>query len=342
MSLSEGLIFGACNPLLDVSAKVDMQLLEKYGLKANSAILGDETHIQIYEDIKNNSEIEYIPGGSAQNSLRIASWILKSPNVCTMMGCTGKDEYAETMLKKCQEVGLKTVYQVNTETPTGKCAVLITGKERSLVAHLDAANCFTESHLDNPENWSYVEKAKLFYVSGFFFTVSPESILRFAKFALENKRTFCINLSAPFLCQFFKDKLMTILPYVDILFGNEDEAQAFSKYALNKESTDIKEIAKAISNLPKLNEKTRIVVITQGALPVIMVIGDKIAEIPIKKIDADKIVDTNGAGDAFVGGFVAQYIQGKSLEKSIDCGIWASGLVIQQSGCTFPDKMDYE
>jgi adenosine kinase len=46
------------------------------------------------------------------------------------MGCTGEDEYAEIMKQKAKEVGLNTVYQVNNKTPTGKCAVLITGSER--------------------------------------------------------------------------------------------------------------------------------------------------------------------------------------------------------------------
>jgi len=46
------------------------------------------------------------------------------------MGCIGKDNYAEIMKEKAKEVGLNTVYQVNDKTPTGKCAVLITGNER--------------------------------------------------------------------------------------------------------------------------------------------------------------------------------------------------------------------
>lgn len=38
-----------------------------------------------------------------------------------------------------------------------------------------------------------------------------------------------MNLSAPFISQFFKDPLMAAMPYVDLLFGNENEAEAFSK-----------------------------------------------------------------------------------------------------------------
>lgn len=107
---------------------------------------------------------------------------------------------------------------------------------------------------------------------------------------------------------------------------------AFSKNVLGKESTDIHEIARSISNLPKLNDRTRIVVITQGDKPVLLARGNDIKEISVPKIDSEKIEDTNGAGDAFVGGFLSQYVQGKDLEKCIDCGIWVSGLIIQRSG----------
>lgn len=49
-------------------------------------------------------------------------------------------------------------------------------------------------------------------------------------------------------------------------------------------------------------------------------------------IEAEKIVDTSSAGDAFVGGFLAQYVKNEPIEKAIKCGIWASGLIIQRFG----------
>jgi adenosine kinase len=53
---------------------------------------------------------------------------------------------------------------------------------------------------------------------------------------------------------------------------------------------------------------------------------------------APQIVDTNGAGDAFVGGFLAQLSKKKSIEECVKCGNWAATEIIQRSGCTFPDK----
>ena len=37
-----------------------------------------------------------------------------------------------------------------------------------------------------------------------------------------------MNLSAPFLCQFFKDGMDSVLPYCDYIIGNESEAIAYA------------------------------------------------------------------------------------------------------------------
>ena len=132
----------------------------------------------------------------------------------------------------------------------GRCAVLITGQDRSLVTKLDAANHFTPEHLDQPDNWAVVDKAKLVYSAGFFLTVSVDSMVRVAKHCAENNKTYCLNLSAPFLIQFFKDQMMSVMPYADIVFGNETEALTFAE-SFNLGTTDIGKIALAISMLPK-------------------------------------------------------------------------------------------
>jgi adenosine kinase len=103
--------------------------------------------------------------------------------------------------------------------PTGTCAVLITGKDRSLVANLGAANNFHVSHLSKPDIAALLEKAKYFYIEGFFLTHGVESALYVAKHAAETQKTFIMNISAPFLCQFFKEQLEKVSLYWDVLFG---------------------------------------------------------------------------------------------------------------------------
>lgn len=38
-----------------------------------------------------------------------------------------------------------------------------------------------------------------------------------------------MNLSAPFLCQFFKEQMDSVLPYTDYVIGNESEALAYAE-----------------------------------------------------------------------------------------------------------------
>ena len=93
------------------------------------------------------------------------------------------------------------------------------------------------------KNWILVDKARVYYIVGFFLTVSPESVLKVAHHASENNRIFTLNLSAPFISQFYKESLMKVMPFVDILFGNEVEAATFAREQ-GFETEDIKEIAR--------------------------------------------------------------------------------------------------
>lgn len=335
----EGIVLAMGNPLLDISATVDKDFLDKYGLDANNAILAEEKHKPIYKEMIEKFSAEYIAGGAAQNTARVAQWLLVKDKTTSYMGCIGMDDFGKILAEKAREAGVNVNYMVNDKEPTGTCAVCITGKHRSLVANLAAANCYSKTdHLDKPENWEFVEKAEYIYISGFFLTVSPETIVTVGKHAAEKNKLFTMNLSAPFLCQLFKKPMMEAFRYVDILFGNETEAKVFANEQ-DLQTEDIKEIAKKMASLDKVNKsRPRTVVITQGKEPTIVVKDGKVTEYPIIPIKEEDIVDTNGAGDAFVGGFLSQLAQGKSMDDCVRCGHYAANYMIQQSGVTLLDS----
>ncbi|CAI5448121.1 unnamed protein product [Caenorhabditis angaria] len=338
--LPENTLIGMCNPLLDIQTTVQKAFLEKWGLKENDAILCDDKLVGMFEELIKEHQVEYIPGGAAQNSLRVAQWILNAPNRTVFFGAVGKDNYGDLLAEKATAAGVNVKYQVNPTVKTGTCAALINGTHRSLCAHLAAANTFTQDHLQTEENLKIIEQAKYFYVTGFFITVCPPAILQLAKHSNEFNKTFSLNLSAPFISQFFSEKLFEILPYVDVLFGNETEAEAFA--AANKwETKCVKEVALKAAALPKNTSRPRLVVFTQGPDPIIVVEGDKVTEYPVTRLEKEEIVDTNGAGDAFVGGFLSQFIQGKSIEQSVECGSYAAQEIIKKNGCTVPETCKY-
>ena len=64
----------------------------------------------------------------------------------------------------------------------------------------------------------------------------------------------------------------------------------------------------------------------------------QILEVPVITLAKEKLVDTNGAGDAFVGGFLSQLVVGKDVQECCRAGNFAAHVIIQRSGCTFPEK----
>lgn len=178
-------------------------------------------------------------------------------------------------------------------------------------------------------------------MGGYHLTVCVPAILALAEEAEAKNKPFTLSLSAPFIPQFFKDPLDQVLPYTDYVIGNEAEAESYAEsHGLN--TKDIPTIAKAIASLPKKNSKrARTVIITQGTEPTIAAVakegGDPdVQTFPVHSIDKAQINDTNGAGDAFAGGFMAGIVQGKNLTEAIHMGQWLAKLSIQELGPSYP------
>ncbi|CAL5229682.1 g13050 [Coccomyxa viridis] len=333
-------LLGMGNPLLDIMAEVDQATLDKYKIKLADQILAEDSHQPLFEDLTAKKDVQYVAGGATQNSIRAAQWLLQVPGATAYFGSVGKDEYAEKLREAATAGGVHVSYHVDSSTPTGTCATCIMGGERSLVANLAAANNYKVDHVKQSENWALVEAAQVIYSAGFFITVSPESIMLVAKHCADNNKPYCMNLSAPFISQVppFKKTLMEAMPYIDFLFGNETEARAFAE-SEGWTTTDVAEIALKAAAFPKQNgSRPRTVVFTQGKDPTVVASLGKIQLYPVIPVAKEKLVDTNGAGDAFVGGFLSQLVAGKDLAEGVRAGNFAANIVIQRSGATFPDK----
>merc|ERR1719453_485608 len=71
----------------------------------------------LYEELQKKEGVEYIAGATSY------------------IGCVGKDDVAATMRDCCKKDGVNVAY-MECDKPTGKCAVCVTGVERSLCAYL--------------------------------------------------------------------------------------------------------------------------------------------------------------------------------------------------------------
>lgn len=338
-NLNKALV-GFCNPLLDISAVVDDKLLKEFNLEANNAILASPEHLPLFQKLIDSYNAQLLPGGGGQNTLRGVQLLLP-PKSAVFVGAVGKDENATRLKNAATKAGLEVNYMVNPEKPTGTCALLITGVNRSMIANLSAAETYQADHIKAPENWKLIEDARFFYITGFFFTVSPETIEAVSRHSMEKGKTYTMNLSAPFVPEFYKDNLLSTLPYIDILFGNETEAASVAKALGLENTTDVRAIAKDVADYrrPEGCAKPRLVVFTQGASSTVVASSDAdgVRVYSVTPIPDSEIGDTNGAGDAFVAGFLSRYVQDQPLDQCVEAGHWLGGEVVRQVGPNYPD-----
>jgi adenosine kinase len=343
----QGILLGMGNPLLDISSEVPMSMCEKYGLKMGDAAMVDDNNsaklLPLYQDLVDNFPVQYIAGGATQNSIRVAQWMLQGKGSATsFMGCVGNDKFGKVLADASKEDGVNVNYCVDAEAATGTCAVLVNGGERSLCANLAAANNYKLDHLKTGEGQAMMEKAQFYYSSGFFLTVSPESMQLVGEHAAAQNKVYTMNLAAPFLIEvpFFYERMVAMIPYCDFIFCNESEAASFGKK--NEWGEDLKVVATKLAAWDKKNSRRpRTVVFTQGSECTLVACDGKVTEFAVPPLSKDKLVDTNGAGDAFVGGFLSQLVQGQPISKCVEAGHYGAREVIQRSGCTFPAKPSF-
>jgi adenosine kinase len=332
------IIFGIGNPLLDISVEVqDDELLDKYGLRVNNAVLVTPEQQAVFDDVLEFENKLFIAGGAACNSMRAAQWMLGTPESNTYYGgCIGSDEVGQHLIDSLNIHKVRNVMMINPDVPTGRCAVIIKGKERSLAASVNAAATYTPDHLETDLVRSALSESDFIYTTGYFISSTAESVVNLGKYAAEHGKNFSVNISAEFVPQFLGGALADAISYADFVFCNETEAAVYAN-TQNFTSTEIPEIAKFIATpVPKAEGKSkRVSIITCGSSETVYSDGENTYSVAVQRIDPSSIVDTNGAGDSFVGGFLAGLAHGKDIEQSIRAGHYCAGFTIQRSGTNF-------
>ena len=234
------------------------------------------------------------------------------------IGGIGKDTIGATMKEKTKAAGVEGNFYEDTETQTGCCACVVAGQERTLCVNLGAAKKYPTSHLE--ANLSCLGNASFIYTTGFFLDSNKEAFTKVCTYAAENDKPLGMNLSAVFIIDVYLQDVKDLLKYPDYVFCNEDESSRLAK-ALGLEESDRQGVAKMVAGWDKVNTKRpRTVIMTQGPEPTIVATSAgngaevtlELIEVPA--VEKDKIVDTNGCGDAFVAAFVGSITKGKTIQ----------------------------
>ena len=333
------------NPIVDISSEVDKESIQKYRLRWGETVFTDQYNIGFFDELESKPEVTYIPGGSIQNSLRVASWCLnmepqnRGKYSITMLGATGQDGYRDKIINALKLSGVKDLLQAIPNMETSRCGVGIYKKERCLLPQIRASNCLTEEFVS--ENQNIIFQNDVLLIEGYFlqekFNICKNLCLGFKN---ENKYII-LTLSATFMVQAHYDKIIEIAQNADMIVGNMEEIETF----VGSKGLPKKELLEKAHRL--LSPKERLFVITDG------INGVFVSSYNYKKgrlefilqsfpllLKNEEIVDLNGAGDAFLGGFLSQFMKGSSLNSCCRAGNDAASVILKNIGCTFPkDKI---
>ena len=117
----------------------------------------------------------------------------------------------------------------------------------------------------------------------------------------------------------------------------EDETEAATYGEVSGWGTDVGTVALKIAAMPKAcGTRPRVVVFTQGSDATLVACGGVLTSFPVPKLAKELLIDTNGAGDAFVGGFLAFLAKGADIASCVSAGNYAARQIIQVSGCKIP------
>lgn len=329
------------NPIVDISAEIEKEILPRYKLVWGGTFFADESNMGFFDELESKSQVTYIPGGSIQNTLRVTNWCLNMEEQnrgkfkITMLGAIGLDNYKEKIMNALNSAGVKPLLQQIPNISTSRCGVGICQKERCLLPHIKASNCLTDEFISEHENEIYNHDALL--IEGYFLQERYEICKRLCNTFKRANKMVILTLSAVFMVQNHREKIMEIAQNSDMIVANLEEMEAFAEVQRDEPRNVI---AKAHE---KLSPKERLFVVTDGGNGVYVTKYDYkkksldffLQSFP-NKLRNEDICDLNGAGDAFLGGFLSQYMKGASLPQCCKVGNEASFIIIKNVGCTFP------
>ena len=256
-------------------------------------------------------------GGSAGNTIRAMARLGCSVG---FIGKVGPDKTGEFFKQALDNIGIEPFISQGSER-SGKCVSLISPDgERTMVTHLGAALELTADDVTS----DVFEGYDCLYIEGYL-VQNRDLITGVVKHAKEKGLKVALDLASFNVVADNKAFLRDLVSrYVDIIFANEDEANAF---------TDEAEPVNALQSISSMCELAVVKIGTRGAL---IKRGDEVLHAGI--MAAAKRVDTTGAGDFYAAGFMAGLCNGLSLRQCGTIGAITAGKVIEVVGTTLGEE----
>jgi sugar/nucleoside kinase (ribokinase family) len=304
-------ILGIGNALVDILATLtDDAILREFNLPKGSMQHVDEPAAnRLWERLHTLGGVQHVAGGSAANTMAGAAQLGLH---CTFIGKTGNDEPGQLFARDQAAHGITSAL-LHSATSTGRCTVFISpDAERTMATYLGAAIELSPGDLDE----KMFRGHHYFYIEGYL-VQNHDLVRRAMALAKAQRLVIVLDLASYNVVEQNRDFLHGMLrQYVDIVFANEAEAEAFTG----------KKPHEAVGELSKLSD---IAVVKTGGEGSLVQCGDSVHA--VKPCPA-QVIDTTGAGDLYAAGFLYGHAAGWPIDRCAAAGSITASKVVEVIG----------
>ena len=267
------------------------------------------------------SSLRKHPGGKGANQAVAAARLGADVR---FIGCVGDDDDGTLLLRELRAEGVDTSHvEIVPSEPTGLALVSVYGNGENTIVVVPGANSAVSD--------ARVSRTIRGEAKGAIVVVQAEvqpKVIRATLLAAEEVEARAVMNLAPF-CELDEE----LINLCDPIVLNESEASALVMRSVRGQDA-AQEAALEIA------QRARSVVVTTGADGACWARQGAGGCMPAPVVSA--VVDTTGAGDAFVGQLAAQLAQGADLETAVRYGVQAGSFAVTRDGAQASYAMAYD
>ncbi len=267
-----------------------------------------------------DAKLTLFPGGKGANQAIAAARLGAE---VAMFGRVGEDPFGGKLVQNLRDNGVNTSrVEAVADAPTGSAFITVTPDgENAIVVSPGANRRFGPDEVRAASK--DLREARLLLAQ---LEVEIEAVETAARTVTGNGGRFLLNLAPP------REVTGELLRLSDPLVVNEHEAT----YLLREDAEDPEESAGKLLDLGPPSA-----VVTLGAAGAVLATGESSRHFPAPEVE---VVDTTGAGDAFMGALAAKLAESASLEEAVPYAVLAGAVAVMREGAqgSLPAPEDVE